>query len=373
MPGKEIGIFRAVDSNEGWFELDVSSVLQRVIDGAAGVLGDAPGNRVYLVDNPQPGTKSNRVGIVSIQPVQDEHEYLVHAPDALVDAMGEPSEDHAGDMIGKPEINRRPTAEPGNWSIQSLIFDKEKFSLDQAREWIANHDQYGDYGVDETTGSFRFRQYDTKWFDLFRIITITEGVSAVYAQVAETELEAEKAEALFKAAYRRHLAIKSMNRAIIEGSLSLVPQSCQVVSKAEQEDAEGAQEEERFILGLVLEPTVGDGLPTKPDTQDDVYTAETIRMAAHGWMAEHGLVDLMHNWEALGKKDIQVLESYIAPVDFTVGEGADTYKVLKGTWLLALRVLNDALWTAIKDGNIGAFSIGGMANRQPLEEESTEG
>ena len=254
MPGKEIGIFRALDSNEGWFELDVSSVLQRVIDGAADVLGDRPGNRVYLVDNPQPGIQANRVGTVSVQSVEDPHVYFVHEPDAIFDAM-DGEDDPTGEMLGKPDINRRPTAEAGQWAIQSLIFDKDKFTLDQARAWITNHDEYGDYGADETTSSFRFRQYDTKWFDLFRIITITEGVSAVYAQIAENELDAEEAEKLFEKAYRHHLAIKAMNKAIISRGLSLVGQSCQVTTKVAQEEE---AEEERFILGLVLEPTVGD-------------------------------------------------------------------------------------------------------------------
>jgi len=56
-----------------------------------------------------------------------------------------------------------------------------------------------------------------------------------------------------------------------------------------------------------------------------------------------------------------VLESYLAPTDFSVGELA----VKKGTWLLAVRVLSDELWERVKSGDLTGFSIGGSARRVP--------
>jgi hypothetical protein len=88
-------------------------------------------------------------------------------------------------------------------------------------------------------------------------------------------------------------------------------------------------------------------------------------------MENHGLVDLMHSWEALGKDNVRVLESYLAPSTFKIGVGEDEQKVIKGSWLVALRIVNDALWAAIKEGKLGAYSIGGVANRTPLD--ATEG
>jgi len=63
---------------------------------------------------------------------------------------------------------------------------------------------------------------------------------------------------------------------------------------------------------------------------------------------------------------VKVLESYLAPVDLTLG-GAT---VRKGTWLLAVRILSDELWEQVKDGQLTGFSIGGSARRVPEGEAS---
>jgi DNA adenine methylase len=39
--------------------------------------------------------------------------------------------------------------------------------------------------------------------------------------------------------------------------------------------------------------------------------------------------------------------------------------VSKGTWLMAVRVLDDGLWEQVKTGGITGFSIGGSAVRTP--------
>jgi len=115
-------------------------------------------------------------------------------------------------------------------------------------------------------------------------------------------------------------------------------------------------------MSLVLEPNDGkDGSPLKPDTQDDIYSKEVVRETAHGWMENFGHVDLQHNWKALGKEEVAILESYIAPCDHEIGDST----VVKGSWMLGLRVKNDVLWDAIKTGEIGAYSVGGSANRVP--------
>jgi hypothetical protein len=354
-----INIFRALESAEGWFELDVSSVLQRMIDAAKDLLGDSAGNRVYLVDNPQPGLKARRVGRIYVEPLDDEEEYLVEP----LDLIGQP-DSHAADLIGKPDIQRRPDKEAGEWAIQSLIFDKEYFTSDQARQWITERDEYGDFGIDETANTFHFRQYDPKWFDMFRIITIAPGVSAVYSQVAEAENQG--AIKTLSEEHAIHQAVKATNHTISTQGIQILAETCEV-QKAE--DGEGGKEE-RFVLGIVLEPTIGDDLEIKPDTQDDVYNRETIRAAAHRWMENYGLIDLMHSWEAMDRKNVRVLESYLAPSTFTLGVGEEAHKVLKGTWLLALMICNDDLWAAIKEGKIGAYSIGGVANREPVGTEA---
>ncbi len=111
-------------------------------------------------------------------------------------------------------------------------------------------------------------------------------------------------------------------------------------------------DDERFVLGVVLDPEV-------VDAQGDIYSPEEVRQAAHRFMEEFGGLGLMHRFRV--NDQVKVLESYLAPVDFAIGET----RIRKGTWLLAVRILSDELWQQVKDGALTGFSIGGSARRVP--------
>jgi hypothetical protein len=111
--------------------------------------------------------------------------------------------------------------------------------------------------------------------------------------------------------------------------------------------------EERYVLGVVLAPDV-------VDSQGDTYSADEVRKAAHGWMERTGSLGKQHA-EVVAKDQLRVLETYLAPIDFGYGEE----KIAKGTWLLAIRVPDDELWSAVKAGSFTGFSIGGTAVRTP--------
>lgn len=110
--------------------------------------------------------------------------------------------------------------------------------------------------------------------------------------------------------------------------------------------------EERYVLGIVLEPDV-------VDAQADTYSASEVRQAAEKFMQEHRNVGLMH--KEFVNEQVKILESYVAPVDFRLGD----VDVRKGTWLMAVRVLDDELWSSVKGGGLTGFSIGGSAIRTP--------
>lgn len=64
--------------------------------------------------------------------------------------------------------------------IQSLIFDKKKFTVKQAKKWAKDRNfQFGK--VDEKPDTIRLRQFDPKKCQkgTFRTIDITNGVKAV--------------------------------------------------------------------------------------------------------------------------------------------------------------------------------------------------
>ena len=339
---KSIDIFKSVEKDIGFFDGDISSVVRRVLDGTAELLQDSDTEKgCDLIDNPGETIKATRVGQLVLQSVDDDNLYEVAVPDD----------------VGKPEVNRKPTGDAGTWAIQSLIFSKDVFE-DQAacKAWIKEHEGFGNYGVEETDTSFRYRQYDPKYFSQFRTIAITDGVSAIYGKIATEEASDDDAEKELQKAVEIYEAVRAVNRGIMAKGIKLLSKSAEI-RKAEN------GEEERFILGLVLEPTDGeDGSEFKPDTQNDVYSTKTIRNTAHGWMENYGHIDLHHSWEPLSKGDVRILETYLAPVNFNIGG----YDVLKGTWLLALRVLDDEIWKQT-ESELGAFSIAGTAVREPLQ------
>ncbi len=139
-----------------------------------------------------------------------------------------------------------------------------------------------------------------------------------------------------------------------------------IVSVNVAKSGDDKEEEERFILGIVLEPNDGaDGAPLAPDTQGDIYSREDIRRAAHGFMEKYRVLGLEHE-DSLRDSQAVILESYLAPVAFKL----NGQSVRAGTWLLAERILDDDLWKRIKDGELNAYSIGGDAVRTPVEAQS---
>jgi hypothetical protein len=110
--------------------------------------------------------------------------------------------------------------------------------------------------------------------------------------------------------------------------------------------------EERYVLGIVLEPDT-------VDSQGDFYSEEDVRKAAHSYMEHHTQLGLQHREIVTGQ--LKILESFLAPADLQI----DNHVVRKGTWLMGIRVVDDGLWTRTKKGDFTGFSIGGSAYRKP--------
>jgi hypothetical protein len=150
---------------------------------------------------------------------------------------------------------------------------------------------------------------------------------------------------------------EKINDVIAQRGLRLIKESAEErLIKADEEEDE--EVEERIVFAPVLEPNDGeDGAPLKPDKQAEIYSTETIRKTAHYWAEHGGVVGLMHRFDI--SPNVSVLETYLAPVTFKFEHDSAEYEVRKGTWLLCLRIHNDEMWKVIKDGELGAFSVGG--------------
>ena len=120
-----------------------------------------------------------------------------------------------------------------------------------------------------------------------------------------------------------------------------------------------ADDEQRIAYGVVLEPRG----PANPDSQGDWHTAPDVEHAAHLFMTHvakgEGFGDLMHDDETRAGYPV---ESYIAPVDFVLGDQL----VTAGSWVVGMHYPEDAHWAVVKaamaDG-LGAFSVTGIGKR----------
>lgn len=119
----------------------------------------------------------------------------------------------------------------------------------------------------------------------------------------------------------------------------------EIISKAD---------EKRICYGIALRPDV-------PDLQNDVYTADEVEKAAHGFMIKSRKADWMHE-KTLPQSDAIPVESYIAPADFEV----NGYQIKKGDWIVGMHVPNPDYWQKIKKGEARAFSIRGYGKRTPV-------
>lgn len=116
-------------------------------------------------------------------------------------------------------------------------------------------------------------------------------------------------------------------------------------------------QERRLIASVVYEPDVA-------DAQDDSMTAEEIERSCHGFGIRYaqgrGELGTDHARKA-NRLEIVPVESYIAPVDFRLGD----QQVSKGSWIMWSKVLDDDLWKGIKSGLYTGYSFEGWGRRVP--------
>lgn len=110
--------------------------------------------------------------------------------------------------------------------------------------------------------------------------------------------------------------------------------------------------DQQIVTGIVYEPGV-------VDSQGDYATAETIEAACYDFALNGGKPGVQHDPNSVGDGRIAILESYICPADCEIGGQA----VTKGTWIQTLKILDTALWAAIKSGEVTGLSLGGAAVR----------
>ena len=102
-------------------------------------------------------------------------------------------------------------------------------------------------------------------------------------------------------------------------------------------------------------------IPDAVDLQGDITSEDDVRKAMESFNRSLKNANLFH----IMKTDtFEVTESYIAPVDFTLGER----EVKKGTWLMTLQIKDDSVWNMIESGDINGISIGAVATVENIDD-----
>jgi hypothetical protein len=114
-------------------------------------------------------------------------------------------------------------------------------------------------------------------------------------------------------------------------------------------------EKRRIVTGVVLEPEV-------VDLQEDITSADEIELAAHEFLASYNSGTQIGDMHEEFDRTIELVESYIAPVDFTI----DGEIVRKGSWVISVRVVDDDAWERVESGELTGFSIGGVARAEQI-------
>ena len=113
-----------------------------------------------------------------------------------------------------------------------------------------------------------------------------------------------------------------------------------------------AEGRKQIVLGVVLQPG-------EVDSQQDSVAADEIEEAAHNFMIKSRAIDLNHESIVPAEK-AAVVESFIAPAEFQIGDKT----VLKGSWVLGVKIFDPELWKAVEKGELMAFSIKGRGQRE---------
>lgn len=105
--------------------------------------------------------------------------------------------------------------------------------------------------------------------------------------------------------------------------------------------------------------------PGEYDTQGDRMSEREIELMAHRFMKDSQQYDLHHTILDVAPEDATIVESYIAPVDFTINDKF----IRKGSWLVATQ-FSESLWARVIKGEFNAYSIRGRGIRNKVEQSN---
>jgi hypothetical protein len=116
---------------------------------------------------------------------------------------------------------------------------------------------------------------------------------------------------------------------------------------------------EGLVYGIVYEPL-------KKDAHGDWSTCEEIQKMAHNFLPSalrNGVWTNKNHLKEIEKEDVEIVESYIAPVDFEL-KGENIYK---GSWILVSKINSEELRKEIENGEFTGYSLEGVGKKLDIE------
>lgn len=116
-------------------------------------------------------------------------------------------------------------------------------------------------------------------------------------------------------------------------------------------------QEQRLATFIVL-------VPNEVDLHGDIYDEVEVEKACLNFNRFCGQANVQH---LIQTENADIVESYIAPADFTLDTGVT---ITKGTWLQRWYFpetnLGNILWEDVKNGDMTGLSIGCLATEEEL-------
>jgi hypothetical protein len=123
-----------------------------------------------------------------------------------------------------------------------------------------------------------------------------------------------------------------------------------------------ADDEQRIVYGWAS--VITEKGERVVDRQGDVIEADTLVKAVNDFMENVRVGKTMHTGEQTG----MVIHSL--PITKEIGESLGIQSDREG-WVVAYKVYDNEVWKMVKSGELAAFSIGGRAIKEKLEDESS--
>jgi len=237
-------------------------------------------------------------------------------------------------IIGFPAV--------GGSRIQSVRFDAGRFSVAAAKQWLKAHD-------------FSAAQFEAAREEAEKMGPIMSEVhipGLMELDDDDEDNENNESDDESDKDWEELLA------ALATTNLTAHPTADKIHKQAEIVKIDS---EQRVAYAVVYAPNT-------VDTQGDYATTAEIEKMAHRFLAQSRRYDLQHV-EDVPADYVQVVESYLAPLDFDWVLPDNTSKhIAKGSWIVASYFANEPLWRQVKSGRIKSYSIYGRGRRIPIGE-----